>query len=152
MKEEVAYKAIEQLPKKFEQLPNKVRENIIKSINVDPTRFYEALVYPMSDDKKYDHIIHLSFHNTGLSGFDYGDFSYQLQIEPYLRNDGYKDGDSIKFILDKDVTIVTSSFVSGIFSKLVDKVGVDGFRNKFTIYHPDKKLVNDIMEDLVYSV
>lgn len=152
MTEEESYKVLDKLPKQFKDLPKNVKDNFKGSVLSRPEDFYKMLVYSDFKHVKYDHTVHLDFLKTGLSGFDYGLSTYNLQIEPYLRYGNYKPGDTINFIISSNVAIMSSSFVAGLFSELVKLVGVDGFKNKFSISHPDTWLVNSIKEDLVYSL
>lgn len=72
--------------------------------------------------------IHLSFDKTmyGLAGYKYGVEVFNEQVAPQL--DYSKQ---IELIFPSNIEMIASSFIQGLFSEIVKKIGYQGVQEKF---------------------
>ena len=89
------------------------------------------------------HIVHLYFNKPGLTGIEYGKYSWFYQVEPTLKYNNFQKGDIVRLIWDPEVVLVTSSFFVGFFKKIANEIGYDGVIKDITIESPQKIVYNN---------
>lgn len=97
-----------------------------------------------------EHNVFLSFRKVALNGFFYGNAVWDVQVRSILSYRGYKQGDKILIHWDKDVEILTTSFVQGFFSELVKTIGIDGIISDVKIDGLKEYSKLDLVQDLYF--
>ena len=83
---------------------------------------------------------------TGVAGFPYGQEIFTKQVKNQLSSEAFNEG--IEIVLPDSIERITSSFVQGFFSYLIDKYGYYGVKKNFSIKTSSKKLSESVFKVL----
>ncbi|MBS9336816.1 hypothetical protein [Fructobacillus papyrifericola] len=86
-------------------------------------------------------------HNPALGGVELGKETYDQQVLPMI-DDRVLEGElTIRF--PDNIVIIGNSFVKGFSADLIDKIGIDGVRERVHFVTSRKKLTREMYDGLL---